>query len=98
MLTRRGFALRAAGGFRASAVGAQGAATGRRKRTPRVDIGPAATILRLPHLGAEGGTDLAADGLQVATGTRHRGKNGPARTVIISSHGVEKGKLQASPA
>jgi quercetin dioxygenase-like cupin family protein len=57
----------------------------------------------------EGGTDLAIDGIgamtlkagdgfQVPTGTPHGGKNGPAKTVIISTYVVEKGKPLASPA
>ncbi len=57
----------------------------------------------------EGGTDLAIDGIgalslkpgdgfQVPTGTPHGGKNGPAKTVIVSTYVVEKGKPLASPA
>ncbi len=57
----------------------------------------------------EGGTELAIDGLgnlnlkpgdgfQVPTGTPHGGKNGPTKTVIISTYVVEKGKPLASPA
>ena len=58
---------------------------------------------------AEGGTELtiegqgalklgAGDGFQVPTRTPHGGVNGPARTVIISTYVVEKGKPLASPA
>src|SRR5271165_6981947 len=57
----------------------------------------------------EGGTDLAIDGIgaltlkpgdgfQVPTGTPHGGRNGPAKTVIVSTYVVEKGKPLASPA
>lgn len=57
----------------------------------------------------EGGTDLAIDGIgdlnlkpgdgfQVPTGTPHGGKNGPAKTDIVSTYVVEKGKPLASPA
>jgi quercetin dioxygenase-like cupin family protein len=57
----------------------------------------------------EGGTELTIDGLgtfklgpgdgfQVPTGTPHGGPNGPAKTVIISTYVVEKGKPLASPA
>ena len=58
---------------------------------------------------AEGGTELtiegqgalklgAGDGFQVPTRTPHGGVNGPAKTVIISTYVVEKGKPLASPA
>jgi quercetin dioxygenase-like cupin family protein len=58
---------------------------------------------------AEGGTELtidgqgtlklgAGDGFQVPTGVAHGGMNGPARTVIVSTYVVEKGKPLASPA
>jgi quercetin dioxygenase-like cupin family protein len=58
---------------------------------------------------AEGGTDLtiegqgalklkAGDGFQVPTRTPHGGVNGPAKTIIISTYVVEKGKPLASPA
>ena len=57
----------------------------------------------------EGGTDLAIDGVgalslkpgdgfQVPTGAPHGGRNGPSKTVIISTYVVEKGKPLASPA
>ena len=81
----------------------------------RVDIEPGATIARHTHPGvesgylAEGGTDLAIDGIgalslkpgdgfQVPTGTPHGGRNGPAKTVIISTYVVQKDKPLASPA
>ena len=38
------------------------------------------------------------DGFQVPTGTPHGGPNGPAKTVVISTYVVEKGKPLASPA
>ncbi len=134
MLTRRAFAacaLCAAGGFWATGVDAQGAATGGLKRTllkqtdgpidgyvtveMQVDIEPNATVARHTHPGiesgylAEGGIDLGIDGIgalnlkpgdgfQVPTGTPHGGKNGAAKTVIISTYVVEKGKPLASPA
>jgi quercetin dioxygenase-like cupin family protein len=58
---------------------------------------------------AEGGTELTidgqgaldlkpGDGFQVPTGTPHGGMNGPAKTVVISTYVVEKGKPLASPA
>jgi quercetin dioxygenase-like cupin family protein len=58
---------------------------------------------------AEGGTELTidgqgtfklgpGDGFQVPTGTPHGGPNGPAKTVVISTYVVEKGKPLASPA
>ena len=58
---------------------------------------------------AEGGTELtidgqgtlklaAGEGFQVPTGTPHGGVNGPAKTVVISTYVVEKGKPLASPA
>ncbi len=58
---------------------------------------------------AEGGTELtiegqgalklgAGDGFQVPTRMPHGGVNGPAKTVIISTYVVEKGKPLASPA
>ncbi len=58
---------------------------------------------------AEGGTELTIDGqgtlalapgsgFQVPTGVPHGGKNGPAKTVVISTYVVEKGKPLASPA
>jgi quercetin dioxygenase-like cupin family protein len=58
---------------------------------------------------AEGGTELtiegqgalklgAGDGFQVSTGVPHGGVNGPAKTVVISTYVVEKGKPLASPA
>ena len=58
---------------------------------------------------AEGGTELtiegqgtlklaAGDGYQVTTGVPHGGVNGPAKTVVISTYVVEKGKPLASPA
>ena len=58
---------------------------------------------------AEGGTELTIDGqgaldlkpgdeIQVPTGTPHGGMNGPAKTVVISTYVVEKGKPLASPA
>ena len=134
MLTRRAFAacaLCAAGGFLASGVEAETAATAGLKRTllkqtdgpvdgyvtveMRVEIDPEATIARHTHPGVEsgyvveGGTDLAIDGIgaltlkpgdgfQVPTGTPHGGRNGPAKTVLVSTYVVEKGKPLASPA
>jgi quercetin dioxygenase-like cupin family protein len=58
---------------------------------------------------AEGGTELTidgqgaldlkpGDGFQVPTATPHGGMNGPAKTVVISTYVVEKGKPLASPA
>jgi quercetin dioxygenase-like cupin family protein len=58
---------------------------------------------------AEGGTELTidgqgalklrlGDGFQVPTGVPHGGTNGPAKTVVISTYVVEKGKPLASPA
>lgn len=58
---------------------------------------------------AEGGTELtiegqgalklgAGDGFQVPTRAPHGGVNGPAKTIIISTYVVEKGKPLASPA
>jgi quercetin dioxygenase-like cupin family protein len=58
---------------------------------------------------AEGGTELtvdgqgtlklgAGDGFQVPTGVPHGALNGPARTIVISTYVVEKGKPLASPA
>jgi quercetin dioxygenase-like cupin family protein len=58
---------------------------------------------------AEGGIELTidgqgtfklgpGDGFQVPTGTPHGGPNGPAKTVVISTYVVEKGKPLASPA
>jgi quercetin dioxygenase-like cupin family protein len=58
---------------------------------------------------AEGGTELtidgqgtlklgAGDGFQVPTGVPHGGQNGAAKTVVISTYVVEKGKPLASPA
>lgn len=58
---------------------------------------------------AEGGTELtiegqgtlklkAGDGFQVPTRMPHGGVNGPAKTIIISTYVVEKGKPLASPA
>ena len=38
------------------------------------------------------------DGFQVPTGAPHGGPNGPAKTVVISTYVVEKGKPLASPA
>ena len=134
MLTRRVFAtcaLCAAGGFLATRVEAQTAATSGLKRTlikqtdgpmdgyvtveMRIDIEPGAAIARHTHPGiesgyvAEGGTELTIDGqgtltlgpgsgFQVPTGVPHGGKNGPAKTVVISTYVVEKGKPLASPA
>ena len=57
----------------------------------------------------EGGTELAIDGVgaqtlrmgdayQVPTGVPHSGTNGAARTVIVATYVVEKGKPLASPA
>ena len=57
----------------------------------------------------EGGTDLKIDGIgdftlkpgdafQVPTGVPHGGVNGPAKTVVVSTYVVEKGKPLASPA
>jgi quercetin dioxygenase-like cupin family protein len=57
----------------------------------------------------EGGTDLSIDGVgvlalkpgdayQVPTGVPHSGKNGPAKTVVVATYVVEKGKPLASPA
>ena len=57
----------------------------------------------------EGGTDLAIDGVgaltlrpgdgfQVPTGAPHGGRNGPAKTLIVSTYLVEKNKPLASPA
>ena len=57
----------------------------------------------------EGGTELTIDGqgtlalgpgrgFQVPTGVPHGGKNGPAKTIVISTYVVEKGKPLASPA
>ena len=58
---------------------------------------------------AQGGTELAiegqgslkleaGDGFQVPTRVPHGGLNGPAKTVVISTYVVEKGKPLASPA
>jgi quercetin dioxygenase-like cupin family protein len=58
---------------------------------------------------AEGGTQLtiegqgafdlkAGDGFQVPTGAPHGGTNGSAKTVVITTYVVEKGKPLASPA
>jgi quercetin dioxygenase-like cupin family protein len=58
---------------------------------------------------AEGGTELTidgqgtlklgtGDGFQVPTGVPHGGTNGPAKTIVISTYVVEKGKSLASPA
>ena len=58
---------------------------------------------------AEGGTQLtiegqgafdlkAGDGFQVPTGAPHGGTNGSAKTVVITTYLVEKGKPLASPA
>jgi quercetin dioxygenase-like cupin family protein len=47
----------------------------------------------------QGALDLKpGDGFQVPTGTPHGGPNGPAKTVVISTYVVEKGKPLASPA
>jgi quercetin dioxygenase-like cupin family protein len=57
----------------------------------------------------EGGTELVIDGVgtlmlkpgegyQVPTGVPHSGKNGTAKTVIVATYVVEKGKPLASPA
>ena len=57
----------------------------------------------------EGGTELSIDGVgtlslkpgdgyQAPTGVPHGGKNGPAKTVIVATYVVEKGKPLASPA
>jgi quercetin dioxygenase-like cupin family protein len=57
----------------------------------------------------EGGTNLKIDGIgelslkpgdgfQVPTGVPHGGVNGPAKTVVVSTYVVEKGKPLASPA
>src|SRR5271165_6306327 len=57
----------------------------------------------------EGGTELSIDGLgtitlkpgdgyQVPTGVPHGGANGPAKTIIVATYVVEKGKPLASPA
>jgi quercetin dioxygenase-like cupin family protein len=57
----------------------------------------------------EGGTDLAIDGIgefalkpgdpyQVPTGVPHSAKNGVAKTVLVATYVVEKGKPLASPA
>ncbi len=57
----------------------------------------------------EGGIDLAidgqgarmmapGDGFQVPTGVPHGGQNGAAKTVVVSTYVVEKGKPLASPA
>jgi quercetin dioxygenase-like cupin family protein len=57
----------------------------------------------------EGGIELTVDGegtrtlapgegFQVPTGVPHGGKNGAAKTVIVSTYVVEKGKPLASPA
>ena len=43
-------------------------------------------------------TVSAGDAIQVATGVPHGGKNGPAKTVVVSTYVVEKGKPLASPA
>ena len=80
----------------------------------RVEIDSSATVLRHTHPGietgyVEGGTELTiygqgtfklgpGDGFQVPTGTPHGGPNGPAKTVVISTYVVEKGKPLASPA
>lgn len=58
---------------------------------------------------AEGGVELsiegeapravpAGDGFQVSVGAPHSAKNGPAKTVVITTYVVEKGKPLASPA
>jgi quercetin dioxygenase-like cupin family protein len=47
----------------------------------------------------EGTRSIApGDGFQVPTGVPHSAKNGPAKTVIITTYVVEKGKPLASPA
>lgn len=57
----------------------------------------------------EGGTDLKIEGIgelalkpgdayQVPTGVPHGGVNGPAKTVVVATYVVEKGKPLASPA
>ena len=134
MFTRRVFAvcaLCAAGGFLATGVEAQTAATSGLKRTlikqtdgpidgyvtveMRIEIDPGATVARHTHPGVEsgylveGGIELTidgqgtfklgpGDGFQVPTGVPHGGKNGPAKTVVVSTYVVEKGKPLASPA
>jgi quercetin dioxygenase-like cupin family protein len=134
MLTRRVFvacALCAAGGFMATGVEAQSAATAGLKRTllkqtdgpmdnyvtveMKVEIEPDAAIARHTHPGVEsgyvieGGTELSIDGVgafslkpgdgyQAPNGVPHSGKNGPAKTVIVATYVVEKGKPLASPA
>jgi len=134
MLTRRVFvacALCAAGGFIATGVDAQTAATPGLKRTllkqtdgpadnyatveMKVEIEPDAAIARHTHPGVEsgyvieGGTELSIDGIgtfslkpgdayQAPTGVPHSGQNGPAKTVIVATYVVEKGKPLASPA
>jgi hypothetical protein len=48
---------------------------------------------------AAGTLKLAAgDGFRVPTGVPHGGVNGPAKTVIISTYLIEKGKPLALPA
>jgi len=134
MLTRRAFAacaLCAAGGFFATGVEAQNAATSGLKRTlikqtdgpvegyvtveMKVEIEPGATVARHTHPGVEssylieGGLDLAVDGeetrklvpgdgFQIPPGRPHGGQNGPAKSVLVGTYVVEKGKPLASPA
>ena len=134
MLTRRAFAacaLCAAGGFLATEVEAQNAATPGLKRTlikqtdgpmdgyvtveMRVDIEPGAAVARHTHPGiessylVEGGLDLTVegegprtlapgDGFQIPPGVPHGGKNGAAKSVLVGTYVVEKGKPLASPA
>ena len=38
------------------------------------------------------------DGFQIPPRTPHGGKNGPAKTVLVGTYVVEKGKPLASPA
>jgi hypothetical protein len=63
----------------------------------------------VPRYRVEGGTDLAidgtgtpnlkpGDGFRVPAGARRGGKDGPAKTVIVSAYGIEKGNPLASPA
>jgi len=58
---------------------------------------------------AEGGLELAVDGegtralapgdgFQIPPGRPHGGKNGPAKSVLVGTYVVEKGKPLASPA
>jgi quercetin dioxygenase-like cupin family protein len=62
-----------------------------------------------PSYVVEGGIELSVDGqgarsvppgdgFQVPTGVPHSAKNGPAKTVVVTTYVVEKGKPLASPA